>query len=74
MADLFTLLSTGSLIEKRDIVEERNPPNDILLYLRKFFPEEVYNLNENTVLYKFMFSLLGDSGVSGVKKAFFSPS
>jgi hypothetical protein len=73
MADLFTLLSTGSLIEKRDIVEESNPPNDILLYLRKFFPEEVYNLNENSVLYKFMFSLLGDSGVSGVKKAFFSP-
>lgn len=69
MADIFNLLSRGTLIEKRDIVEELNPTSGFLEYIRKFFPEEIYNINENSVLYKLLYSLLGDSGVLGFKKA-----
>lgn len=73
MAELFTLLENGVLTEKREIVENLNPNSDFLKYIRKFFPEEVYNLNENSNLYKLLVSLLGDSGVLGVKKAFLAP-
>lgn len=73
MADVFNLLSNGSLVEKREIVEGLNPTSDFLEYIKRFFPEEIYNLNENSTLYKFLYSLLGDSGVLGIKKALTAP-
>jgi len=73
MADIYTLLSSGKLIEKREIVEGLNPNSDFLEYVKRFFPEEIYNLHENSTLYKFLYSLLGDSGVLGFKKALFAP-
>ena len=73
MADVFTLLSGGTLVEKREIVEGLNPTSDFLEYIQRFFPEEIYNLNENSTLYKFLYSLLGDSGVLGIKKALLAP-
>jgi hypothetical protein len=73
MADLFSLLSNTGLVEKREIVEGLNPPSDFMQYVSRFFPEEIYNLNENSLLYKILFSILGDAGVLGVKKTFLAP-
>jgi hypothetical protein len=73
MADLFNLLSNGQLVEKKEIVEGLNPPSEFDQRLRNFFPETLYNINSDSLLYKFLYSLLGDSGVNGVKKALFAP-
>lgn len=73
MASIFNLLSNGTLIEKREIVEGLNSNIDFLEYIKKFFPEEIYNINENSTIYKLMYSLLGDSGVLGLKKTLLPP-
>lgn len=73
MADFFTLLSNGQLVEKREIVESLNPPVDFMERVKTFFPEEVYNLNSDSLLYKFLYSLLGDAGINGIKKATLAP-
>jgi isopentenyldiphosphate isomerase len=73
MADIFNLLENGVLVEKREIVEGLNPTNDFIEYISRFFPEEVYNLNKNSLLYKLLYSILGDAGVLGVKKASLAP-
>lgn len=73
MADIFTLLNNGQLIEKREIVEGLNPPVDFMERVKSFFPEEVYNFNSDSLLYKFLYSILGDAGVNGIKKATLAP-
>lgn len=73
MANLFDLLGTGVLVEKKEIVEGQNPPLVFFEQVKPFFPEEVYNLNSESLLYKFLFALLGDAGVGGVRKAFLAP-
>jgi hypothetical protein len=73
MADLFNLLSNGQLVEKKEIVEGLNPPAEFDKRLKSFFPETLYNINSDSLLYKFLYSILGDSGVNGVKKALFAP-
>ena len=73
MADIFDLLSNGQLVEKREIVEGLNPPIDFEEQIRNFFPEEIYNLNRDSLLYKFLYAILGDAGVNGAKKALLAP-
>ena len=73
MADLFNLLSNGQLVEKREIVEGLNPPSEFNQRLSAFFPETLYNITSDSLLYKVLYSLLGDSGLNGVKKAFLAP-
>jgi hypothetical protein len=73
MADFFDLLSNGQLVEKKEIVEGLNPPVNFEEKIRSFFPEEIYNLNRDSLLYKFLYALLGDAGVNGAKKAFLAP-
>jgi len=73
MANIFTLLNNGQLIEKREIVEGLNPPVDFMERLKDFFPEEVYNLNSDSLIYKFLYSILGDAGVNSIKKALLAP-
>jgi len=73
MAELFTLLSNGQLVEKRDIVEGLNPPIEFRERIGKFFPQEVYNIQSDSLLYKFLYALLGDAGVNGAKKALLAP-
>jgi hypothetical protein len=73
MADIFNLLQNGKAVRKNEIVESLSPPTDFLQYIQKFFPEEIYNLNENSVLYKLLYSILGEAGVLGLKKNFFAP-
>ena len=73
MADIFNLLENGVLVEKREIVEGLNPPSDFMEYINRFFPEEVYNLNTNSLLYKLLYSILGEAGVFGIKKASLAP-
>jgi hypothetical protein len=57
MADIFTLLNNGQLIEKREIVEGLNPPVDFMDRIKDFFPEEVYNLNSDSLIYKFLYAI-----------------
>jgi hypothetical protein len=73
MADLFNLLSNGQLVEKREIVEGLSPPSEFNQRLSAFFPETLYNITSDSLLYKVLYSLLGDSGLNGVKKAFLAP-
>lgn len=73
MANIFSLLSNGYVIEKKEIVEGLNPPIEFKQRLKDFFPEEVYNINTDSLLYKFLYSILGDAGANGVKKAFLAP-
>lgn len=73
MANIFDLLSTGQLVEKKEIVEGLNPPLEFNKRIRSFFPEEIYNLNSDSLLYKILYSLLGDAGVNSIKKSFLAP-
>ena len=57
MANIFDLLSTGQLVEKKEIVEGLNPPLEFNQRIRSFFPEGIYNLNSDSLLYKFLYSL-----------------
>lgn len=73
MANFFTLLSNGQLVEKREIVEGLNPPLDFMARVKEFFPEEIYNINSDSLLYKFLYSILGDAGINSIKKATLAP-
>jgi hypothetical protein len=73
MANIFTLLNNGQLIEKKEIVEGLNPPLDFMERVKSFFPEELYNLNSDSLLYKILYALLGDAGINGIKKGFLAP-
>jgi hypothetical protein len=73
MANIFDLLSNGQIIEKKEIVEGLNPPLEFNQRIKSFFPETVYNLNSDSLLYKFLYSILGDSGVNSIKKSFLAP-
>lgn len=69
MPDLNTTLGQSNTPSVDVIVEPYNAPIDVIKHARKFFPEEVYNLSSETILYKFLSALLGDAGVGGMKKA-----
>lgn len=73
MADYLNLITTTTSVENKDIVEPLNAPVPVLDKIKTFFPEGIYNINESSLLYKFLLALLGDSGVGGMKKAFLYP-
>lgn len=73
MANYLNLLTTTTSVDNKDIVEPLNAPVPIPEKIKEFFPEELYNINESSILYKFLLALLGDSGVGGMKKAFLYP-
>ena len=63
MADLNDALSQSTTISTDLVVEPYNAPTDVLRQARVFFPEAIFNLAPQGTLYKFLLSLLGDSGV-----------
>lgn len=73
MADYLDLINTTVSVENKQIVESLNAPSPLIEKVKVFFPEEIYNVTESSLLYKFLLALLGDAGVGGMKKAFLYP-
>lgn len=74
MADsLAALFNVGEEIEDRRIVEPLGSYHTVTDRVRRYFPDTVYSRAPNTLLYKFLSSILGEAGIGGSKKRLVYP-
>lgn len=67
MADTTTIPTISGTVDQKFLIEPLNAPKDVIYYLQRF-PEEIYTKSPDTHLYKFMRSLLGESGVNWIRR------
>lgn len=71
MANIVDLLNTTVTSTPREIIEPVNIANVFQDQIRRFFPEEHFNLTPQSLLYKILISLIGDAGVGSIQKQSF---
>lgn len=64
---LITIPTVRDTVDQTFLLEPLGGPRDVFYYLDRF-PEEIYHKSPDTHLYKFMRSLLGESGVNWLRK------
>lgn len=67
MTQLVSIPTIQGTVNQKILLEPLGGPKDVFYYLDRF-PEEIYHKSPDTHLYKFMRSMLGESGVNWLRK------